>query len=86
VAGPALELPKAEPARPASQVDLTPRPPEPAVDLTGDRAAASAAPVYTRWWFWGGVAAVVAGGVVTALALRGAPSTPSGALETIDKR
>ena len=28
-------------------------------------APAAAAPVWTRWWFWTGIGAVVAAGVVT---------------------
>jgi hypothetical protein len=36
-------------------------------------------PLYKRWWFWGGVGAVVAGGVVTGVLLsrKSAPSSPS---------
>jgi hypothetical protein len=33
------------------------------------RAPVSESPVYARWWFWTGVGAVVAGGVVTAVVL-----------------
>jgi hypothetical protein len=37
------------------------------------------APVYKRWWFWTGIGAVVAGGVVTAVVLssKSAPKSPS---------
>jgi tetratricopeptide (TPR) repeat protein len=35
-------------------------------------------PVYTKWWFWTGVGAVVAGGVILLLAAGGDPSCPAG--------
>ena len=40
-------------------------------------------PVYTKWWFWTIIGAVVVGGVVTAVALSGGttkPTCPTGAL------
>jgi len=36
----------------------------------------SSGPVYTKWWFWTIVGAVVVGGVVTAVALSGGTSKP----------
>ena len=42
----------------------------------------SSGPVYTKWWFWTIVGAVVVGGVVTAVALSGGttkPACPAGA-------
>ena len=35
-------------------------------------------PIYTRWWFWTGVAAVVAGGVLILLLANRDPACPSG--------
>ena len=51
---------------------MTPPPPgsSPMIATTaqpgGDRAAA---PIYTRWWFWTGVGAVVAGAVITGVVI-----------------
>jgi len=35
-------------------------------------------PIYTKWWFWTGVGAVVVGGIVTALLLGRDPACPAG--------
>jgi tetratricopeptide (TPR) repeat protein len=42
-------------------------------------------PVYKRWWFWTGIGAVVAGGVVAAILLT-RDGTPTGSLPPIDGR
>jgi tetratricopeptide (TPR) repeat protein len=44
-------------------------PPAPTVDLTAQAAPAAPTPVTHRWWFWAGVGAIVAAGVVAAVAL-----------------
>ena len=50
-------------------------------DVTGENGSKSARkPIYKKWWFWGGIAVVVAGGV-TAIALSGGP--PGSALGNI---
>jgi len=54
-------------------VDIPPVAPSGA-DLTPGHA--SGAPVYKRWWFWGGVAAVVAAGAVGVYALTRRPDCP----------
>jgi tetratricopeptide (TPR) repeat protein len=35
-------------------------------------------PIYTKWWFWTGVGAVVAGGLIIALSAKSDPSCPGG--------
>jgi tetratricopeptide (TPR) repeat protein len=49
-------------------------------------ATAERKPVYKRWWFWTGVGAVVAGGVVAAIVLSGPTTRTPGTLDPIDAR
>jgi tetratricopeptide (TPR) repeat protein len=49
-------------------------------------AAPERKPVYKRWWFWTGVGAVVAGGVVAAIVLSGPVTRTPGTLDPIDAR
>lgn len=85
VASPA---PQAVPATPASQVAsdapraaaLVPASSPPATDLTAPARAEAepATPLYKKWWFWGGVAAVAAGtATAIAVASHGSPATAS---------
>jgi tetratricopeptide (TPR) repeat protein len=61
---PAPSAPEPSPPPPAA---LPPAPPPPAIAATSPPPAA--APVYTRWWFWAAVGAVVVGGAVGAYAI-----------------
>jgi hypothetical protein len=65
----------------------SPAPPAPgsmtAAATVTDRPESSGPGITSRWWFWAGIGAVVAGGVVAALALKGSsgggrPACPSG--------
>jgi tetratricopeptide (TPR) repeat protein len=70
---------------PAPVVTPPPAPPPPAPALALERQAPPPAephPIYKRWWFWSGVGAVVAGGVVAAILLA-RPETPQGSLGII---
>lgn len=51
--------------------------PNRALELTSapPPAPATSSPFYARWWFWTGVGAVVAGGVVAAILLAPSPKT-----------
>jgi hypothetical protein len=57
----------------ASTPDLSARPPAdsqvPTVSAKREQREEEKPPIYTRWWFWTGVGAVIAGSVVTTLAL-----------------
>jgi tetratricopeptide (TPR) repeat protein len=65
-----------EPRSPAQSLVIQPRLPEP---------SPGRAPIYRRWWFWGGIAAVlVAGAAVTWTLTR--DGAPQGSLETINGR
>jgi tetratricopeptide (TPR) repeat protein len=79
--------------RPAASITpppaaVAPPPPPPAAPsapeaaVTGQAAAPEERPVYQRWWFWTGVGAAVAAGVVTAVLLSG--SSPSGCGPNLD--
>jgi tetratricopeptide (TPR) repeat protein len=35
-------------------------------------------PIYTKWWFWTGIGAVLAGGLIIALSAKSDPSCPAG--------
>jgi tetratricopeptide (TPR) repeat protein len=52
---------------------VTPDPPPPSVrkDTPGKK------PIYARWWFWGGVAAVAGAGAGTYLLMRGGDAPPT---------
>jgi len=69
---PVLDLP----AAPEASVDVKTAP---------DGGAPEARPIYKRWWFWGGVAAVIAGGVAIAVVATRNDS-PQGSLGTINGR
>jgi hypothetical protein len=77
--------PVAPPAAPVIGL-RAPAPEQPALDVSAQsvpsEGAAEAAPVYTRWWFWGTVGAVVAAGAVTAVVLagKGGSNVPTGGL------
>jgi len=85
--------PSAVPPVPAVATPVTPpaHPPAPAAAVAGSEPARddvqSKPGWYERWWFWTGVAAVVAGGVLTGVVLsqRGAQG-PSGTLGDRDFR
>jgi tetratricopeptide (TPR) repeat protein len=62
---PAAPPPEAAPGGPAATLTATASQPE------------ESHPVYTRWWFWTIIGAVVAGGVVTAVALSSGTSKPN---------
>jgi hypothetical protein len=49
---------------------------QPAGTLMAQPAPAESQPVYTKWWFWTIVGAVVVGGVVTAVVLSGGTTKP----------
>ena len=54
----------------ASTPDLSARPPaDTQVPTVSAKREEAPPPIYTRWWFWTGVGAVIVGGVVTTLAL-----------------
>jgi hypothetical protein len=55
----------------ALQVAQAPARVAPAATVAQTSPAPEARPVTGRWWFWTGVAALVAGGVITAIALSG---------------
>jgi hypothetical protein len=63
--------PTAAPANSAETLGIVQTAPTP------DRPAS--APVYKTWWFWTGIGAIVAGGIVTAVVLssKSAPKSPS---------
>jgi tetratricopeptide (TPR) repeat protein len=76
--------PAAAPAPPPS-----PRPAPPPAAVLVSPGPAAPAPVYERWWFWTALGAVVAGAVVTGIALsRPAPQPYPGSLDphTIEVR
>ncbi len=72
---PATAAPAPPPAPPA------PSPTPMLLDARMPEAPAEA-PVYQRWWFWTGVGAVVAGGVVTAVLLSRGGGTKSPACDS----
>jgi tetratricopeptide (TPR) repeat protein len=61
---------------PPPPIDLRAREPAPppAGTVVTQPEAPREQPVYTRWWFWTGIAAVAAGVVLTAVALSGSPT------------
>jgi tetratricopeptide (TPR) repeat protein len=56
------------PPPPASEAMLTSPPPSPADEQ----------PIYTKWWLWAGVGAVVVGGLIVVLLANRDPSCPAG--------
>lgn len=86
---PAATTPPSPPATPA----LTLAAPAPSATAASDPALITTAapppepgrPIYKRWWFWTGIAAVVAGGVVAAVVLT-RPEASHGTLPPIDAR
>lgn len=72
------------PAAPSSLTSVAPpAPAEPSDPLNLTQVAPPvepepSPPIYKRWWFWGGIGAVVVGGVVTSvlLARKSAPASP----------
>ena len=72
---------------PPPVLDLPAAAPEASVDVktAPDAGAPEARPIYKRWWFWGGVAAVIAGGVAIAVVATRNDS-PQGSLGTINGR
>jgi hypothetical protein len=67
----------------APPVDLQPRPPaaqEAPVGISGSAPPADQArpPIYKRWWFWTAAGAVVAGAVITSIALSAGSDTMVG--------
>ncbi|HEX4405026.1 MAG TPA: tetratricopeptide repeat protein [Polyangia bacterium] len=101
VAGAAAAPATTPPPADAKPIDVTPPPPVPVtsiVEPTTSTAAPSAVlvtapaaqpahrPVWRRWWFWTGVAAVVAGGVVAAYVLTRPSTQTPGSLAPIDGR
>ncbi|HSZ84150.1 MAG TPA: tetratricopeptide repeat protein [Polyangia bacterium] len=99
-AAPATSPPPVD-TRPADASDTMPLTPPPApvpalveaagpaaVLVTSPAPAAAPAhrPVWRRWWFWTGVAVVVAGGVVGAYVLTRPETRPPGSLDPIDGR
>jgi tetratricopeptide (TPR) repeat protein len=79
VAGPgaAAPEPKLDAPAPASSDATT---------LVSTPAEPEATPVYKRWWFWGGVGAVVVGGAVAAILLTRPETKTPGTLDPIDAR
>jgi hypothetical protein len=72
------ELEAAAPPPPAAppQPVAPPNPVATALATAPPPAPDNQSPIYRRWWFWTGAAAIVAGGVTTALILS-RPETPS---------
>ena len=75
------------PAAPPPPPALTLAAPAPAAGTEASGGALAAGPVpsreeerpiYTKWWFWTGVGAVVAGGLIIALGAKSDPSCPAG--------
>jgi hypothetical protein len=62
-----VAAPEATPAPLPLPAATGPAQPEAGLDLTTQPQAAEAQPIYTKWWFWTGVAVVVAGGVTAVL-------------------
>jgi len=63
-----------------STVDINAAPSPPGTSLVAVEPTTSPekeTPVYTRWWFWTGVGALVAGGVATALVLSSGTNRPA---------
>jgi tetratricopeptide (TPR) repeat protein len=90
-----------KPGEPAAAAPPEPKPAEPlpAAPAPHEDASSSAAavvtatppapeshPVYTRWWFWTGVGAVVVGGAVAAFFLTQPKTVTPGTLQPIDGR
>ena len=86
-AAPAAASPPAPPPVAPLPIAVPPPPPDSrgTVNLgTEARAAEEERPLYTRWWLWAGVGAVVAAGVLTAvLGHHGDSYTKNGSLGTI---
>ncbi|HVU51831.1 MAG TPA: tetratricopeptide repeat protein [Polyangia bacterium] len=83
-AEPTPEVKPAEPlpAAPAEAASASP----PTLVTAAPRAEGAARPVWKRWWFWTGVGAVVAGGVVAAFFLTRPRTVIPGSLDHIDGR
>jgi hypothetical protein len=73
----------APPADVAPAADSAATPSVPLLTATAPPPAPPRRPVWKRWWFWTGVGAVVAGGVVAAIVLSGARTVTPGSLEPI---
>ena len=83
VAAPSLVAVEPRPAAaPASDVPLGTSAPL----VTATATAPTRRPVWRRWWFWTGVAAVVAGGAVAAFLLTRPETRTPGSLQPIDGR
>jgi tetratricopeptide (TPR) repeat protein len=85
-AKPAESTTPVEPA--AAAVPAAPAPSESSVPLVTAKSSETeeSPPVYTRWWFWTGVGAVVVGGAVAAFFLTRPKTSTPGTLDPIDGR
>ncbi len=78
--------PTAAPQRTGNALALAAPPPAASAEASGGALAAGPVPsreegdrpIYTKWWFWTGVGAVVAGGLIIALSAKSDPSCPAG--------
>jgi tetratricopeptide (TPR) repeat protein len=63
---------------PSPTLRFTPAPPQPGSILAGrpERPSRDTKPIYWRWWFWTGAAAVVTGGIVTAVLISRGEGSP----------
>ena len=50
----------------------------PAVENSSTSTETESHPIYSRWWFWAGVGAVVVGGIILIAAVKHDPSCPGG--------
>ena len=68
------------PAASTVEINVAPAPSSPpsaSLIAVAPASPAQETPVYARWWFWTGVGALVAGGVVTALVLSSGTNRPA---------
>ena len=75
---PTSASPALSPASSALAPTSTPVSTTPTVETGTSSTSSESHPIYSRWWFWAGVGAVVVGGIILVAAAKHDPSCPGG--------